>query len=120
VSIVYIKRISDIEEKIVDIEGAKDTTIQWLITKENAGAKNFAMRRFVIKPGGKIPKHHHPWEHEIYVLSGKGIVGAADKEYEVSKDMVLYIPPDIDHWYRNPFDESFIFLCIIPYKEKKS
>jgi len=116
---VYIRKVSEVKEEEVDMEGSKDTTIQWLITKEIFGAENFAMRRFRIKPGGEIPKHHHHWEHELYVLEGKGIIGVDDKEYEISKNMFAYVPPDHIHWYKNPYNEDFVFLCIIPYKERE-
>ncbi len=111
---IIIGHISEVKEE--DVEGAKLTKIQWLIHKEN-GAKRYAMRRFTIKRGGEIPKHKHPWEHEIYILSGSGVVGIGDKEYNVSEDMFLYIPPNVEHWYRNDGDEDWVFLCIIPLLE---
>ncbi|MGQ4833560.1 MAG: cupin domain-containing protein [Candidatus Asgardarchaeia archaeon] len=116
---MYVGHISEVPAEEVKLEGTTKTTIQWLITKEKAGAENFAMRRFVIKPGGTIGKHSHDWEHEIYVLDGEGIVGAGDKEVKVTKDIFLYIPPNVPHWYRNEGASDFVFLCIIPYKEEK-
>jgi len=116
---MYIKHISDVPYEKVAINGAKDTYIQWLITKEKAGAKNFAMRRFIIKPGGLIPKHSHDWEHEIFILEGEGVIGAGDKEVKVKEGTFLYIPPNVPHWYRNDGDTDFVFLCLIPYKEEK-
>ena len=41
---------------------------------DNVGAPNFTMRHFEVAPGGRTPFHAHPWEHEVYVLSGTGKV----------------------------------------------
>ncbi len=112
----YIAKVSEIKmEKVEDM--GEGVWIQWLIHK-GVGAKRYAMRRFVVKRQGKIKRHSHPWEHEIYVLSGSGIVGVGDKEYRLSEDMVAYIPPNVPHWYVNDSDEDWIFLCIIPYLEE--
>ncbi len=111
-----VKRIDLIPTEPVEMEGAKDAFIQWLISKDD-GAPRFAMRRFIIRPGGSIPKHAHWYEHEIYVLKGRGIVGVEDREYEVTAGSVLFVPPEIPHWYKNIGDEDWEFICIIPLKE---
>ena len=62
----------DVEAKDAE-EGALKLRVRWLITKE-MGASNFAMRLFEMKPGGYSPFHSHPWEHEVFVLEGEGLV----------------------------------------------
>jgi len=52
---------------------AECVKVRWLITEET-GAPNFAMREFTVGPGGSTPRHVHPWEHEVFVLAGKGTV----------------------------------------------
>lgn len=111
------KHQKDMEKIPVEAYGSTKTTIQWLWNKENDGIPNFAMRRFEILPGGKIGVHDHPWEHEIYVLSGKGKVFTTDKEIIAKVDDALYMPPDVPHGYTNEFEEPFVFLCMIPNKE---
>lgn len=111
---MYIKRIDEI--KVENVKEATKTKIQWLITKENAGAINFAMRRFSIEKGGEIPSHSHNWEHEIYVLKGKGLLGWPGREREIEADMVVFVPPNLLHWYKNIGDEELVFICMIPYK----
>jgi quercetin dioxygenase-like cupin family protein len=49
-----IEKCTNIAKKAVEVEGAKDAGIRWLISKED-GAENFAMRIFEIEPGGGIP-----------------------------------------------------------------
>ena len=108
-----VRHIAHVKPEKMGMEGAKDVELQWLIDK-SVGAENFAMRRFVIKPGGHTPLHSHPWEHENYVLEGKGVVRIGDKEYELKKDMFVFIPPDVVHQFRNSGDKDFVLLCLIP------
>lgn len=116
---VYVKRLSEVAQEDVGEEGAKNAAIQWLID-EKAGAKNFVVRRFVIKKDGYTPLHSHDWEHEVYILSGKGTIRVADEVFVVQKDMFAYVPPNVIHQFKNAGDENFIFLCIIPLKSKNS
>ena len=60
---------SNIKKSSVNIEGAKDVEIRWLISKED-GAENFAMRMFELQPGGHTPLHTHPHEHEVFIVEG--------------------------------------------------
>ena len=97
---------------------AVSTEIQWLIDRKD-GAPNFELRKFTIKPGGRIPKHYHPdIEHEQYVLKGNYVVGMADKTYSVNEGDVSFIPAGTAHWYENTGKEDAEFLCIIPKVEK--
>jgi hypothetical protein len=76
---MYISDIDSTEKERVEMEGAEGVWIQWLIARKN-GAENYAMRLFTVEKGGKIPRHQHPWEHEILFLEGEGIVGAGEEE----------------------------------------
>lgn len=95
------------------VEGSKDALIQWLIKKED-GAPNFALRRIVLKEGGCSPHHSHNYEHEIYVLSGKGKAFIEEKEYALKEGSFILIKPNLKHQIKNTGKEEFIFLCIIP------
>jgi quercetin dioxygenase-like cupin family protein len=100
------------------VENAVGTEIEWLVDRHD-GAPNFEMRKFTIKPGGSIPKHHHlDIEHEQYVLKGRYRVGVGDRVYEVREGDSIYIPSGTAHWYENTGDENAEFLCIVPKKEK--
>ena len=100
------------------VENAVGTEIEWLVDRHD-GAPNFEMRKFTIKPGGSIPKHHHPdIEHEQYVLKGRYSVGVGDRVYKVREGDSIYIPPGTTHWYKNTGKEDAEFLCIVPKREK--
>jgi quercetin dioxygenase-like cupin family protein len=96
-------------------EGADRLKVRWLITKE-MGAENFAMRLFEMEPGGYSPLHRHPWEHEIFIIEGKGLAtdGANGKEFKNGD--FIFIPANEMHQLRNTSQEPVKFLCLIPYK----
>ena len=93
---------------------AEGIGIRWLIS-EKEGAPNFAMRVIELVPGVVFDPHHHPYEHEIYVLEGAGVV--TDDEGDVGEmrpGTALYVPPDALHGYRNTGDTTLKFICVIP------
>ncbi len=113
---MLIKKFSDVE--VTPITAAKDTTIQVLISSDEA--PHFAMRRIEMKPGGSMPLHTNTVEHEQLVLGGRGRVVLGDQVYEVSKDDVLFIPAGLRHSYKTiGDDEAFVFLCSVPNKPDK-
>ncbi len=97
----------------VEMDGALGVKIQWLINLPD-GAKNFFMRRFTVEKGGYTPKHNHPYEHEVYVLAGNGQVLIGDEWHDFEKDFVIFVPPDVEHQFKNAGNSELIFLCSIP------
>jgi len=76
---------------------------------------NFAMRRFIMQPGGGMPRHKNTVEHEQYVLRGRARIGIGEETHEVRAGDVVYIPAGTPHWYEVlSTDEPFEFLCMIP------
>jgi len=108
-----IEKSSDIAKRPVEVEGAKDAEIRWLISKED-GAENFAMRMFEIKPGGFTPLHTHPHEHEIFAVEGEGVFVYEGEEYKFGKDSVIFVPGGKEHRFKNTGDSVLRLLCLIP------
>jgi quercetin dioxygenase-like cupin family protein len=77
-------------------------------------APNFALRRFIMDPGGGMPAHTNRVEHEQYVLRGRARIGIGDEVLEVAAGDVLYIPAGTPHWYEAQGEEPFEFLCVVP------
>lgn len=107
-----IRNYQDIQPEVCG-QGAKKTVIRWLITQE-WGAKNFMMRLFEMEPGGFSPLHKHPWEHEIFILEGQGLVLGGNEEKEWKEDDVIFIPPNENHQLKNTSKKRAKFLCLIP------
>lgn len=93
---------------------SEKTKVRWLITKD-MGANNFAMRLFEIKPNGYTPFHNHPWEHEVFIMKGKGIVKNQTDELEFKEGDVIFIAPNEKHQFLNKGKSGIKFLCVIPY-----
>ncbi len=108
----YYKDISP--EELPEKFGS-DATIRWLIKKEDE-APTFAMRVFTIYPGGHINPHDHPWEHEIFILSGNGRIRIGSNWYDVKKGFYIYVPPNVEHEYINNGSEPMEFICVIPHE----
>ena len=91
------------------------TSRQVLISGDEA--PNFALRRFIMEPGGGMPAHTNTVEHEQYILKGKALVGIGEDVFEVAAGDAVYIPDGVPHWYQADEGEGFEFLCIVPNKE---
>ncbi len=108
------------QSQAVEQEGVaagKGTARQVLIGPDEA--PNFAMRKFIMEPGGGMPPHTNTVEHEQYVLGGKARIGIGEEVVEVAKDDVLFIPAGVPHWYEALGDEPFEFLCLVPNLEDR-
>ena len=95
------------------MEGAAGCRVRWLIGRED-NAPNFAMREFEVEPGGHTPRHHHPYEHEVYVVAGEGTVVEGETEHTIRAGDVIFVKPDEVHQFKNNSDQSLKFLCLIP------
>jgi quercetin dioxygenase-like cupin family protein len=97
----------------VTMEGSNGCQVRWLVD-EAQGAPNFAMRQFEVAPGGYTPKHSHPYEHEVFVLEGRGVVLEGDVEHPlVAGDFVLVTPGEV-HQFLNTGAAPLKFLCLVP------
>ena len=113
---VYVSSVEGTDIEDIHMDGVYDTKIQWLID-EKSGAKNFAMRRFILAPGGIINLHTHDWEHEVLVLEGNGELLFNEGNKPVRPGSVAYVEPSLPHGFKNTGDSEFVFICIIPIEE---
>jgi quercetin dioxygenase-like cupin family protein len=101
----------------VTIEGASKVKVRWLITKE-MGAENFAMRIFDVEPDGYSPLHKHPWEHEVFILEGKGQLFDGENATPFTASDVVFVPPNEMHQFKNSGRKTLKFICLIPYTKE--
>jgi quercetin dioxygenase-like cupin family protein len=111
---VLVRKAIGVQQDDVEQEGATGVRIRWLIAKED-GAPNFAMREFEVAPGGHTPYHTHDWEHEVYVLAGEGVAAAEEGEFELKAGVVVFVPPNEKHTFKNTGAEPLRFLCLVPH-----
>jgi quercetin dioxygenase-like cupin family protein len=105
-----VKHVQDVPAQVV--KAGDRTSMQVLISSQEG--PHFALRRFVMEPGGGMPNHTNTVEHEQYVLRGRARIGIGAEEFEVAAGDVVFIPEGAPHWYQNIGEENFEFLCIIP------
>ncbi|HMO14706.1 MAG TPA: cupin domain-containing protein [Pirellulaceae bacterium] len=110
---MHVANARSIEQKQVDMEGAMGCHVRILVG-EKQSAPNFVMRQFSVEPGGHTPRHFHDYEHEVYVLSGKGQVLDGDQWHTIQPGDVVYVAPNDVHQFVNAGDTNFEFLCLIP------
>jgi quercetin dioxygenase-like cupin family protein len=92
------------------IEGVR---LYWLVD-ERDGAENFSMRLFEIEPGAHTEFHTHPWEHEVFIVEGEGVVRKEDGEVPFSKGDVIFVRPNEKHQFLNKGREVLKLICVIP------
>jgi quercetin dioxygenase-like cupin family protein len=78
------------------------------------GAPFFNMRVFEVQSGHATPYHNHWWEHEVFVLSGQGVVHTDRGETPVSHGSAVFVPGGDMHQFRNIGDDVLRFLCLVP------
>ncbi len=78
------------------------------------GAPVFNMRVFEVQPGYASPYHEHWWEHEVFVLSGQGVVRWAGGEQAIGHVSTVFVPGGEVHQFRNTGSDVLRFLCLVP------
>jgi len=111
---VHIGSSNQVEPRVYH-DGEKVRNVEKRILVGPAdGPPNFSMRKFTVGAGGCSPYHTHPWEHEVYVLSGRGEVRFAGGSQPVEPGDFAYVPPSDEHQFVNTGDGPFEFLCMVP------
>ena len=106
-----VVRGADVVKRNV-VAAGKATEMQVLVGPDQ-GAPNFVLRRFIMGPGGGMPRHTNLVEHEQYVLRGRARITIGDDVHEVRPDTTLYIPAGAVHSYE-VLEAPFEFLCVVP------
>ena len=103
------------EAREIKESGVNGVAIRWLISEKD-GAPNFAMRLFEVRPDGYTPHHQHQWEHEVFILEGKGNLVLEDKTVPLNKGDAVFVPGGEQHQFKNASPENLVFLCLVPNK----
>jgi len=100
---INVYHTEEVEALEIDEEGSKGMTIKWLTKDSLDATPEFCMREVTIEPGGFTPLRKHEWEHQVFVLEGKGRISQAshndsfdlDRNYSFkykSSDFQLFRP----------------------------
>lgn len=97
-----------------ELKGKASSTIWWLLG-EPEGAPNFELRYITLSVSSASPNHNHPWEHEVFVIKGKGKVVTDEGEKVLNAHDAVFVAPGEQHQFVNISpDESFDFICVVP------
>ncbi|MHC4505301.1 MAG: cupin domain-containing protein [Planctomycetota bacterium] len=110
-----MKLIRDRDVRPVEVRADKDgkpaerTSVQVMVPE----GPNFVLRVFTLGPGGRTPLHAHPWEHEVYVLAGRGRA-AGESEFDLTPGDTVYVAPGEEHCFLNAGEDDLRFVCVVP------
>ena len=88
-------------------------SVWWLLSSE-IGTPNFEMRYFEVEKGVEGKEESHPFEHEIFVIKGKGVIKSGQHEVRIEKGDAVYVAPNELHQFFSLEEENLGFICIIP------
>lgn len=94
-------------EEVEQAEGLRKSVLV-----DGEGARN-ALRRFVLEPNARVPRHTNSVEHVQYVLEGGYTVEVEGDERVVSEGDAMRVPAGAVHSYEGG-DERGVFLCVVP------
>ncbi len=106
---------TDVPLEPVTMTGAEGVSVRWVISEDD-GAPNFAMRIFELVPGGHTPYHEHPWEHEVFILAGAGVLTVDGKAEKLQPKDVVFVPPGASHNFQAG-DQGLTFICLVPHQK---
>jgi quercetin dioxygenase-like cupin family protein len=110
---MIIGKTEDVESTEVQEEDIEGVSMRVVISAQD-GAPNYVMRVFDIQPGGHTAYHTHAWEHEVYVLEGKGVVRQGDQRHELERGSFAFVAPHEEHNFTNTGDTMLRFICVVP------
>ena len=112
-SIFVVNAVSVVAEGLE--KGAERTSVQYLIDDRH-GSDRFSLRLYTIQKGGHTPLDEHLHEHQVYVLSGRGLLRQSKNANSPLKELKpndsIFIPSNAVHQFSNTHDEPLVFLCV--------
>ncbi|GAB4284739.1 MAG: cupin domain-containing protein [Deferrisomatales bacterium] len=108
-----VGHVEEIEAVDVEMEGAAGVRMR-VVVGDAQGAPRFVMRVFDVAPGGHTPHHAHDFEHEVYVVEGRGWHADAGREQPLAAGDVVYVPPGSVHQFRAAEGQGLRFICVVP------
>ena len=110
---VLVKQQKDVVPTVYD-GGRMGVMMREMITAED-GAPTFAMRVFDIAAGATTPYHHHPWEHEVFIVKGQGLIKGPSGETRLTPGTAVFVPGnEVHQWINARNNEPFGFICVVP------
>ncbi len=110
---IDMKKINVKEMKPIHPEGTEGVDFRPLLAK-NVAPPNFYLRTFDVAPGGHTFNHSHPWEHEMYVVNGRGKIILESGEQEIKEGDAILLEPAEHHMILNDSKSFLRLVCVVP------
>ncbi len=108
-----VTRYTDVPAQAFGDE-APGVTIRWIIDEEHDGATNYALRVIEVAPGGHTPDHSHPYEHENFVLEGRGRVRMGDEDFAAEPGFLFTVPARVEHRFHSVGEDLLLLVFYAP------
>jgi len=98
----YMVRYEDIDPlPLVEREDFANNAAR-VLTGQGALSGSGCLFRSTFGPGGYHATHLHTDADEfVFIISGQGLKGVADKVYELKPGCAYYLPKGVSHWMLN-------------------
>lgn len=107
---MIIKKVQNIDP----IDGGEGTEIRQIFHPHNTlNGIRFSISHSELKSGKKSKLHQLKSSEIYYILHGEGKLHADEDVLEISKDQVIYIPPQSKQYIENTGKDLLKFLCIV-------
>ena len=107
------------EVRAAPIVNEPAVTVRWPVSELDQGP-GFALRLYEMEPGAATAAQSHYWEHEVFVLAGRGVVAGEESESPLGEGDLVYMPPAERHRFVNSGDEVLRFLMVLPIAQHTS
>ncbi|AAT43524.1 cupin domain-containing protein [Picrophilus oshimae] len=110
--------IEDVKADDVKFGTSHDVKIRWLVTKDDV--KDYAVRKFTVKPNGLISHHYHKYVETLIILNGICRICVENKKMDLKRGDYIFVDTMEKHEIMNPGDTDLEFICVINYPEDMS
>ncbi len=112
---VFIVNADSVPIENLEKKGAEKVNVRYLVD-ERQGSERFALRLYNVEKGGHTPLDQHQYEHQVYVLSGQGLLKQSSDDALAIQNLragdTVFIPSNAVHQFINEREEPFVFLCV--------
>ncbi len=112
---VFIVNAASVPIENFGKKGAERVRVRYLVD-ERQGSERFALRLYSVEKGGHTPLDRHEYEHQVYVLTGQGMLRQSGDNAPSLQTLhtgdTVFIPSNAVHQFINELDEPFVFLCV--------
>ena len=107
-----VGKAHEVKPQLIDNERSKSA--EESAHRQVKRGEDFVMRLFTVEEGGYSPLHSHPWEHEVYIVSGNATVVTQEGEQPAQACSYVFVPANAVHQFKNSGKGNLEFICVIP------